>query len=1336
MTTFQIGIDVGGTFTDCVCVRPDRAPTIVKVLTTPNDPSDGVVAGVEALANQLELGTDELLAQTQRIVHGTTVATNALVERRGTPTAILTSRGHEDTFVIGKVSQKAAGLSERERVHMSRLDLADPPLVVREWTWGVSERVDYKGSVVCALDEDGVREAGAEMVAAGIHAVAVCFLWSFMNPQHEQRAAELLREVGPDLYVVCSSDIAPVLGEYERTATTVLSAYLGPPLDAYLTKLEDRLRERGYRYPLMIMQTAGGLGTATAARARPATVLDSGPVGGVLGAAWLAGLSDRRRIIATDVGGTTFDVGLLDDGRPLIDNSPIIDKYQFHLPKVQITSIGSGGGSIAWVDETGVLKVGPQSAGADPGPACYGRGGTQATVTDANLVLGYLSETAFLGGEMALDRSAAEAALDKLAKQLGITRIEVADGIRRILDSQMADLVRRVTIDRGYDPREFALFAFGGMGPTHAARYAADLGVADVVIPADATAFSALGMLAAPQLHVSEVSEPRRTPFDEEDARRVTEIFRGLEQQALEQFADEGVDAADVELRRIVLVRFQMQVHEIEIEVPSVDFALPQFQALEADFLAAYVTRYGEGSAYPDAGIEVVTYRVEARVAAEAIHIGGSDQASGSIPSPRSSRQAWFEESSGFLETNVYGPEAVVPGAQLTGPAIIERMGDTVVLPPGCTGRVDELGNLHLVLQEQRASDRPEGELDPITYEVIKNRLWAINDEQAMTAAKIAGTPIIYEAFDFNAGIADADGRGVFTGVYVTHVAAALDLSVSGVINSFGTRGEIHDGDMFVTNDAWVGGAIHPSDIVVLSPVHYQGEIVAWTSIVMHDADVGGPVPGSFVVGAKDTFSECPIYPPLKLMSGGRYCQEIEDLFLRNSRTPALNALNMRARVACQTIARRRLLELIETYGVSTLTQVFARIHDEVHTVVSRRLADIPDGSWREHGYVDHDGVDNLLYEVKLELRKQGTQLTFDFTGTCAQAPGIINGSEAALRGGVMAAVLPMLCFDVPWATGALDRTISIVAEPGTLNNATHPAPITGGSVFGEAITENLASACLAKMLASSESTRDEAMATWYPFANVQVIAGLDQFSRPMAAVLLDIAAGGAGARSFKDGIDCGGWIESVAIAMPNVESNERVYPILEVYRRRRADTGGPGRFRGGVGLELLIVPHDNPVPLQEVILTSGVSQPEAHGIGGGLPGSAQGNLVLRGSKVWELLEHGVVPTSMDQIEHESLDVLQAKDVTVLGDRDAHLAWYSGGGGYGDPVRRDPELVARDVSKGLCSPQAARDVYAVALTSDCKVDFDGTAALREAARRARLERARPSSELLVEVGTG
>jgi N-methylhydantoinase A/oxoprolinase/acetone carboxylase beta subunit/N-methylhydantoinase B/oxoprolinase/acetone carboxylase alpha subunit len=1325
---YRVGVDVGGTFTDCVCLTPDGVPITAKVPTTPTDPADGVIKGVEALASTLGLPVKDFLSQIDRFVHGTTVGTNALVERRGAPTAILTSRGHEDTFIVGKVFQKRVGVSEREMVHMSRLEFADPPLVQRDRIWGVAERVDYKGSVVCPLDEDAVLRAGEEIVAADIAAVAICFLWSFMNAGHERRAAEILRTVDSNLFVACSCEIAPVLGEYERLTTTVLSAYLGPPIDGYLKRLQDRLGERGFRYSVLLMQASGGLGPADDARRNPVTALDSGPVGGIMGAAFLGELAGRDRLICTDVGGTTFDVGIIEDGRPAIETTPIVDKYQFRSSKVQVTSIGSGGGSVAWVDETGVLKVGPRSAGATPGPACYGRGGSEPTVTDADVILGYLDADNFLGGGMALDVAAAEAAIDSVADRLGVSRLEAADGIRRILDSQMADLVRRTTIERGYDPRDYTLLAYGGMGPTHAARYAADLGVEEVLIPADATAFSALGMLAAPLLRVFEASVPLHSPFEQHEVDQITQNFTDLENRARAEYERDGVD--DVQMRRVVHVRFQMQVHELEVEIRGGSLTLADLAQLERDFVAAYTARYGEGSAYAEAGLELVSFRLEASAQSERLELAASTESGRA--DPVCYRQAYFHEAGGFVSTAIYDGDHLAEGTAIKGPAILERMGDTVVLPPGSSATVDGLGNISLRLPQEGITAAADDVLDPITYEVIKNRLWAINDEQAMTAAKISGTPLIYESFDFNSGILDAEGRGIFAGVYVTYHTTGLDLAVEGVMKTFGARDDINEGDVFVTNDPWVG-AIHPSDVVVIAPVHHDGELVAWTAIVMHDADVGGPVPGSFVVGATDIFGECPIFPPLRLMRKGKYCQEIEDVYLRNSRTPALNALNMRARLACQSVARRRLAQLIARYGVGIVRQVFVRIHEEVHSVVSRRLREIPDGTWHDHAYIDHDGNNPILYEGHLSLTKRDERLIFDFTGTSAQAPGMINGTQSALRGGVMAALLPMVCFDVPWATGGLEQIVEIIAEPGTLNNASHPAGLTGGSVFGEAITENLVATCIGKMLASSDALREEAMACWYPFANVQVIAGMDQFGREMATVLLDCAAGGAGAKSFRDGIDCGGWLESVSISMPNVESNERHYPILEVYRRRRADTSGHGKYRGGVGMEIMVIPHDAPVPIQDIVIASSISQPEAPGIFGALPASVQGNYVLRNSDVRQQLAAGKIPLSEADVASDLIDYLQAKDTTVLADADAHVAWYSGGGGYGDPLTRDPALVWRDIRAGLVSPQAARDVYGVALGVDGP-DATATVEMRDSVRTARLASARPTRDLVAEVG--
>ena len=748
---YKIGVDVGGTFTDCVCEADNQRRVTAKVPTTPDDPSLGVLNGVNELAGRLGVSVSELLGETERFVHGTTVGTNALLENTGAMTAILTNKGHEDTFILGKIVQKRMGATEREMVHMAALDLADPPLVEREYVWGVSQRTDYKGAEVCALNEDELAGIIDEMVAAGVEAVAICFLWSFADTAPETRAAELIRSRAPGIYVTVSHEIAPVLGEYERLVTTVLAAKLGKPIGEYLERLETALQSAGYRFPLLMMQSSGGLTPASDARKNAVSLIDSGPVGGVLGARHFGLGTDEDKIICTDVGGTSFDVGIISDGEFALETAPIVGKYQFRSPKVQVASIGAGGGSVAWVDETGVLKVGPRSAGAVPGPACYGRGGTEPTVTDADVVLGYVDPDNFLGGNMKLDKAASEAALDTLAAKLGMSRIEVAEGVRRVLDSQMADLVRRVTIERGYDPRDFSLYAYGGMGSAHCARYAADLGVTRVVVPSNATAFSAEGMLTAPVLHTFESALVRRSPFAAEDLDAVNSAFAALEERARVQFDSEGIELSAVEFRRLVLMRFKLQVHEIEVEVsPTGNLTESDVDALCEHFVDLYRARYGKNSAFVDAGFELVTCRVEGRVHDAEVRNQELDTTSPFASEPRSRRDAYFFEAGGWVETAIFGAEDLDGGGLVEGPAIIERAGDTVVIPPGANASIDRDGNIRLALPEATRAALAVDALDPITYEVLRNRLWAINDEAAMTAAKIAGTPIIYEALDFN----------------------------------------------------------------------------------------------------------------------------------------------------------------------------------------------------------------------------------------------------------------------------------------------------------------------------------------------------------------------------------------------------------------------------------------------------------------------------------------------------------------------------------------------------------------------------------------------------------
>ena len=607
-----IGIDIGGTFTDCAVLDGEgRIVATAKAPSTRDDPAAGVIDAIRVAADSLETTLDGLLSGCRHLIHGCTIATNAVVERNGVVTGLITTKGHEDAIPIGKVMQKVAGQSEREMIHQSHLDKADPPIIDRRMIRGVAERLDREGDVVVAMDEDEAARAVDALVADGARAVAVCFLWSFLNGDHERRVRDRIARDHSGVYVSTSSELAPVLGEYERAVTTVLNAYVGPRVVDYLERLATSLREEGYRAPLLLAHSMGGLTTMEDVRGKPLLMLDSGPVSGVLGARFFGAAYGEENILCADMGGTTFDVAMIEGGRSVLDEQPVIDKYAYLLPKVAVSSVGAGGGSIVWLDENGLLRVGPDSAGADPGPACYGRGGARLTVTDVDLILGFLDPGAFLGGRMRLDLAAAERAADALAEAMGADRTGVASGAFRIVNAHMADLMRRCSIDRGRDPRDFVLFAYGGAAAMHIAYLARELRIGTVYVPSFAAVFSALGMMTGGLLHSEEASFPAAFPLTGEDWRRLGDLFEANERSLARLFASEGVPEGERRFERSLYMKYRLQPSALSVPV-SADFgdAASQQAVVEA-FEERYSALYGANAAYRAAGIEIVKCRVE-----------------------------------------------------------------------------------------------------------------------------------------------------------------------------------------------------------------------------------------------------------------------------------------------------------------------------------------------------------------------------------------------------------------------------------------------------------------------------------------------------------------------------------------------------------------------------------------------------------------------------------------------------------------------------------------------------------------------------------------------------
>ena len=692
-----IGIDIGGTFTDCAVLDADgRIVATAKAPSTRDDPAEGVLDAIRVAAESLGTDASGLLSDCRHLIHGCTIATNAVVERKGVATGLIATRGHEDAIPIGKVMQKVAGQSEREMIHQSHLDKAEPPIVDRRMIRGISERLDRAGDVVVAMDEDEAARAVDALVADGARAIAVCFLWSFLNGDHERRVRDRIARDHPGIYVTISSELAPVLGEYERAVTTVVNAYVGPRVVDYLERLAALLGAEGYRAPLLLAHSMGGLTTMEDVRGRPLLMLDSGPVSGVLGARFFGAAYGEANILCADMGGTTFDVAMIEGGKSVLDEQPVIDKYTYLMPKVAVSSVGAGGGSIVWRDENGLLRVGPDSAGADPGPACYGRGGARLTVTDVDLILGFLDPSAFLGGRMSLDLAAAERAADELADAMGTDRMSVAAGAFRIVNAHMADLMRRCSIDRGRDPRDFVLFAYGGAAAMHIAYLARELRIGTVYVPSFAAVFSALGMLTGGLLHSEEASFPGVFPLQDAEWRRLGEAFEANERRLAALFDSEGVPADARRFERSLYMKYRLQPSALSVPVGArFDDSATQQQVIEA-FEARYSELYGANAAYRAAGIEIVKCRVEgvAETVAPSLAEVAPDAEADAGAARTGQRPVYFPEIGAARETAVHDGALLAPGMEFTGPLVIERMGDTIVLPSFARARVDGFGNV------------------------------------------------------------------------------------------------------------------------------------------------------------------------------------------------------------------------------------------------------------------------------------------------------------------------------------------------------------------------------------------------------------------------------------------------------------------------------------------------------------------------------------------------------------------------------------------------------------------------------------------------------------------
>jgi 5-oxoprolinase (ATP-hydrolysing)/N-methylhydantoinase A len=1284
MTAYRVGLDIGGTFTDFVLYDAERRRiSLHKCLTTPHDPSVAALAGLGELVAQAGL----TIADIGEIIHGTTLVTNAIIERRGVSVGLLTTRGFRDVLEMGT----------EQRYDIYDLFLKFPaPLVPRRHRLEIPERIDARGHVVVPLDLAAVRAAARKLVDEGVAAIAVCFLHAYRNPDHERAAAALLRREFPQLAVSLSCEVVAELREYQRAATTCANAYVQPLMASYLARLERELAARGFRGRLNLMHSAGGLISPAAARAFPIRLIESGPAGGGLATALFGALAGRDDVIAFDMGGTTAKSCLVEGGR--IEVASMMEAARVHrfkrgsglpikVPVIDMIETGAGGGSIAHIDEVGLLRVGPRSAGADPGPACYGRGGTDATVTDANLVLGYYDPAFFLGGRMALDRRAALKAVARIGEAIGLSAVEAAWGIHQVVTESMAAAARIHVVEKGKDPRRYALVGFGGAGPAHAAGVARILGVRDVIVPPASGAASCLGFLAAPLSFEHVRSRPVRL-VGGFDADAVNRILAELEQDGRALLAEAGVAAAEMTVERTADMRLVGQMHEINVPLPAGAMDDASLDAVRAAFGEVYARRYT--SRYGAADIEAISFRVRVIGPTPALDLRQADPPSPAPTKRKGVRQAWF--GSGFVEAAVYYRYALEPGDRIDGPAIVEEREATTIVPPGDRLTVDAHMNLRiavgvaapaqaLVTAGTPLSDATARiEADPIALEIMWSRLVTVVDEMWLTVIRTAFSLIISEAQDFACELLDAKGETLAHSPRAMPVFnLCLPRTVKALLAKYPPE-TLEPGDVLVTNDPWLCAG-HLFDIAVLTPVFHADRLVGLVGTVGHVSDIGGTRDS---LKAREIYEEGLQIPPMMLYRAGAPSEDLFALIAANVRNPAQVLGDVHSFVAANAVGAERLTAFMHEYGIHDLEALAAVLQARAETAMREAIRELPSGTYANEVWNNPLG-EPLRYPLKLTVA--GDAIELDFAGAPPQLPQ--GGLNCTLNYTAAHATYPLKCLLTPSVRGNAGcyRPFVVKAPEGSALNCDKPMAVNLRTRTGWYIAPNVFGA-----LAKAAPERVQA-ATGLPVA--VNIYGRDGDGGIYSDHLF--MGGGQGGSAGHDGVSALLWPTSAANT--SIELFEQRVPVLVMEKTYIADSGGPGRSRGGLGQRVALRKRDaDGLPTLASVYPEGVNI-DAPGLFGGGAGRSARGLVRDAS--------GAIVR----------DCGTGELVTLTSDRELVEVSLSGGSGFGDPRARPLAAVAHDLTEGLVTPEAAERDYGVV------VGRDGTLDVAESEKRRRLGKA-------------
>ncbi len=1218
----RIGIDIGGTFTDLqILDETTGVLNSLKTPTTPGDPSIGLLTGITEAAARFGFAIGDV----RLLLHGTTIATNAVLERKLARGLLFTTDGFRDVLEIGRHARRDVyGLRPQ----------VEPPLIPRDRRLGVAERMHADGSVERALTAEALEAAVDAVRRIGPETVAICLLNANVDPVHEYRLRDHLLAVFPDLPISVSAEVSPEIREFERSSTTVLNALLVPIVRSYLDRLQHRLAESGVSARLLLVQSNGGVCSAAIASQQPVRLLLSGPSGGALAAQLASERLGLPNLVGIDMGGTSFDVCVVGDGRVTSMTQGEIDGLPVRLPMVEIRTIGAGGGSIASVLPGERLIVGPESAGARPGPVCYGHGGTRPTVTDANLVLGRLDAGFFLGGKFALDGAGARSALaSEIGERLSLDVEAAAEGLLTLTNASLAAAIRLSLFEKGLDPRQFGLLSFGGAGGLHAIDVADELGVDRVVFPADASTFSASGILRSDIMH--DLASSRIMRAGPAVMPELTRACAALREQGNALLEQDGVTPDRRVLRFAADMRYHGQAFELVVpweDIGSLDALLERFHAIHEQRFSY---------ANPDDAVEIVTLRLSAIGKLPEVAIVrdlASMEAAGSRRRPMFLAGRW-------QDVAVHRRGALT--GSIEGPALIEEAYTTVFIGTGWRCAPDPGGDLIAERIKAEAGNNSSSAIGTIELEIMRNALTAAAAEMDVTIWRTSRSTIVRELLDYSTAIFTAGGDNVAQSARIPQHLNSMGAGLQAILRDFIPAETWRDGDVVITNDPYCGGQ-HIPDILAFRPVMAGGVLVAIVGTLCHHLDMGGIAAGSYGANATEIFQEGLRIPPMTLVRGGVMNQEVLAMMRQNVRRPDMLWGDLQAQLASLAVGVANVIKLCERYGGPTLVSACGRMLDSSEAAMRGVIGRMPDGTYTFEDFIDDDGLTDTPIRIHAAIEIAGDEMVVDLTGSGAQALGPINATLASASSAVSYAV--MACADQPIpANAGCYRPVRVIAREGTIVHARHPAPVANRI----ATTHRLATTLLGAL---HGAVPDRVPAAYYGVSYVCTFQTIGEDDR--RSVLVEIEVGGGGGHPAQDGLNgySSGMHNNANIPVEMIESE---LPLSIVEYGVLPNTAGAGRFRGGMGLV-----RAWRVDCPEAVFTANLERFKfrPYGLAGGEPGSAGRLSLLRDGQTQSL------GSKVGNLRLRRGDVIRLET--------------SGGGGFGDKADRPEAAVQMDRERG------------------------------------------------------